>query len=137
MFQWDVCFLSRLEYCIVMWWVERRITLLMTTTAICCLSHRRREHLQDTKQLLHFIFLCLPVTILMWIRVNPLFHVRELLFVLAFLITSLSIGSLCNIYRWWVLYTHARAHMDMKSVQFMYALWIILINYHSQVYFKR
>jgi hypothetical protein len=78
-----VCFLSLLEYWLVMCWVERRITLLTMTMAICCLSHRRRKHLQDTKQVLHFMILCLPVAIFMWIRVSPLFHVSELLFVLA------------------------------------------------------
>jgi hypothetical protein len=45
-----------------MCWAEHRITLLTTTTAICCLSHRRRNHLQVTKQVLHFMVFYFPVT---------------------------------------------------------------------------
>jgi len=44
--------------------------------------------------------------------------------------------SFSNIYRCWMLYTHARTYMDMESVHFVYALRIILITYHSQVYFN-
>ena len=51
-----------------------------------------------------------------------------------FLITGLNFSSLSNIYRCWVLYTHARTHMDMKSIHFMYSLRIILITYNSQVH---
>jgi hypothetical protein len=52
------------------------------------------------------------------------------------LLTDISVSSLSNIEGCHTLFAHARTHMDMKSLNFMYASQIILIPCHWQAYCK-